>query len=130
MGDVAVTTRYQRADLTVPAQTAIASATTTNLSLGNTQLARVRIRIPTGHAGLTGFAMEFSGGRIVPWDDVTKWVIGNDEIEWYEVNLQVGRSVQLRGYNLDTLDHTFYLTFELDDTAYLRKSTTTLILPG
>jgi len=129
MGDVAVTTRYQTFVHTVPAQTAIASAITTNLNLGSTQLARVRVTIPNGHAGITGMAMEFSGTRIVPWNDTAAWLRGNNEIEWLDVNLQVGRTVQLRGYNLDLIDHSFFLTFELDDKAFLNTRQTTIIRP-
>lgn len=129
MGTVAVTRRTVATSLVVPAQTASASPLSQALALGQTQIVGVRIIIPRGHVGLTGLQILNGGTRILPWDDATAWIVGDDEKVDFDLNTQAANTMTLRGYNTGQLQHTFYLRFEVDDNQYLRRPQSNLLVP-
>ena len=110
-----VSTRYIATTITVPAGTTAAVPQITNLSVGSVVIDAVEIRIPPGHMGVTGIALEFSGTRIVPWTDTTAWIIGNDDLLAFDVDLEVSVPVQVKAYNTGGFDHTFYLRIRTSD---------------
>lgn len=110
--------RIIRADLTVPANTAETSAVSSAVTLGQVELDEVRIRIPPGHAGLTGVQVLIGGEAIAPWGQASEWFVGDDEHEIFQIGLGVAERVTIRAFNADeTYQHTFYLTFVVRDRA-------------
>lgn len=104
------------AQVTVAASTAQASPAVTNVALGpNVVIERMRIKIPPGHAALTGIALRYGGKHVLPYADGTYIVGDGDEIA-FDLGFPVwGTNVQVATFNTDRIAHTFYLTFELSD---------------
>ncbi len=111
-------TRYLYAtDFLVPAGTPIAVPNIAPVPLDNRILDSVRVIIPPGHNGLTGFSVRDSAVNIVPYVQGT-WLVGNDEIVDFAYNGEVtAGGLQAYGYNLDIFDHTFHLRWILSDLA-------------
>jgi hypothetical protein len=104
------------ASLAVPANTPPSAPATLTLDLGLVTLHRVRLRIPSGHLGLTGFQLAKGPLVILPWGGLADWVIGNDEEIEAEVGLVITEPLTLKGYNQDTLyQHTFYIALFVSD---------------
>lgn len=129
MGNVAVTRRLLTPTLTVPAQTLSSSPTVQSFNLGQTQIVGLRVVIPKGHVGLTGLQLLNGGTRIVPWDNATQWLTGDDEIVDIDLNTQAANTMTLRGFNTGQLQHTFYLRVTVDDLAYTRRQESNLLVP-
>lgn len=110
-----VSTRVVPVVFTVPAGTTAAAPLTQTLDLGMAILDSLRVRIPPGPSGLTGFAMTLAGTRIVPWGGAADWFIGDDETEVFPVDIEVGNGLQLVGFNTDVFDHAFYLLATVTD---------------
>lgn len=103
--------RYVPLTVTVPALTAIAAPTSVDPALGDVWLYGVELRIPTGHAGLTGIALTFNGVSLVPWAANVSYIVGDDERLDFDVNLETSSGLQVVTYNTDVLSHSFYLRF-------------------
>lgn len=108
MGRV-VLDRYFAVTLTVPAHTDRAAPLDVVVPIDNLVLVGFTLTIPDGHVGVTGFALEFAGKRIVPWDDPDAWIIGNDEIVPFAVGIEVGTELVIRMFNDGFYDHRFFL---------------------
>jgi len=95
--------------VTTPAGTAEASPQTTTLAVVNLRLLALEVTIPNGHAGLTGFAVEYGGTRIIPFG-VQEWLVGNSEAFAFTVGFDIGRTgLQVVTYNTGLFDHGHYL---------------------
>lgn len=125
-----LSTRIIATRLAVPINTAIASAISTTIDLGFVVIDWLEVRIPSGHLGFTGFALDNADVRIVPWDNRNEWLIGDNDLLHYDLGVQASRSMVMRGYNLGSFEHTFYLRFQVSDPAPPPSSTRTLIVPG
>ena len=100
--------------LTVPAGTAIDAPQETDIPIDNLILADVGIQIPDGPCGLAGIAFEFSNQLILPWDEGTGWIQGNNLVADFQVGLEVGPgNLQVLQYNLGVYDHTFYVRLHM-----------------
>lgn len=130
MATKTLTTRVIATRLAVPLGTPIASALSTTLDLGFVIIDWVEVRIPSGHLGFTGFALDNADARIVPWNDRNEWLIGDNDLLHYDVGVQASRSMTMRGYNTGAFNHTFYLRFQVSDIAPPSSSTRTLIVPS
>ena len=72
--------------------------------ISTVMLWRMEVRIPPGHAGLTGIALFDSGSPVIPWaTSGTPWIIGNDDLLEYPYNKELGSSITLVYYNTSTL---------------------------
>lgn len=102
--------RYFPYAFTVPAGTPQDTPTEIDVPLDNLILSDVGLQIPDGHVGRTGIAFFFSGQQILPWDQGSGWLQGNDLVDDFPVNLEVGPgNLQVFMYNLGVYDHTFYV---------------------
>ena len=106
------------ARITTPASTAEASPLETDVALPQGTLQRVIIHIPSGHAGLTGLALEYSREHIYPWG-AGSWLEGDDQVVIADLDFPIGGSpVTVRTYNTDdTYDHDHLLLFDVLDPA-------------
>lgn len=125
-----LTTRIVATRLVVPLNTPIASAISTTIDLGFVVIDWLEVRIPSGHLGFTGFALDNADVRLVPWNDRNEWLIGDDDLLHYDVGVQASRSMVMRGYNTGSFAHTFYLRFQVSDIAPSSSSSRALIVPG
>lgn len=113
----ALKTRYIAANVTTPAGGTIANPTTTNVVLGDLILVSIHLLIPAGHAGFTGWRVDYSGVTIVPYSNPSAWIIGDDDRQDFEVDYEVGNTLKIVTYNTDVYDHTHYATLKVTDLA-------------
>jgi hypothetical protein len=100
--------RYFAQRLTVPFGTPSSAPLLVPFPVDDLILVAVDLRIPDGAVGLTGFAIEYAGRRIVPWGDDTAWIQGNNDELSFSVNFEVGTEVVFVLYNEGAYDHAFY----------------------
>lgn len=110
-----VLNRRRTVNLTVGA-TPIGAGTfttqTTAVLLGDCMLHQWIVRIPNGHAGLTGVALQLNGVTIVPFDNTsTPYVVGNDSEYTFDVETEVDSGLAVAQLNQDFISHTHYLQF-------------------
>lgn len=104
--------RYFAARLTVPTGTPRAAPLSIPFAVDNLILASLDLQIPDGHVGLTGFAINFAGKRIVPWDDEDSWIQGNNQDVPFSVMFEVGTEIVFVLYNEGAYDHNFYVRMQ------------------
>lgn len=75
----------------------------------------VQLTIPSGHVGVTGFALQVAEAIILPWESGSQWIVGDDDRFVFEINVEVNAGVNVLTYNLGFYDHTHYVRFRLDD---------------
>lgn len=79
------------------------SPTVTPVSIGTAWVWRVEVRIPPGHAGLTGIALVDSSSFIVPYANPgPAWLIGDDDLLEYPLDKQTGANLAFWSYNTST----------------------------
>lgn len=130
MTDKTFSTRIIATRLVVPLNTPIASAISQTLDLGFVVIDWVEVRIPSGHLGFTGFALDNADVRLVPWDNRNEWLIGDDDLLKYDIGAQASATMTMRGYNTGAFPHTFYLRFQVSDIAPASARSRTLFVPG
>ena len=87
-----------------PPNTAATTYLTTAVNLAYCWLWRAEFRIPPGHAGVTGIALQDSGTWIIPYEGSTpSWLIGDDDLLEYPYGKELGANVVLAYYNTSTL---------------------------
>ncbi len=88
--------------------TAKASYTTTDVAIATVYLWHMEVRIPPGHAGVTGLALVDSGHFILPFDSAGPvWLVGDDDLLQYDYNKELGNNIKLATYNTGIYDHTW-----------------------
>lgn len=104
--------------IATPASTTEASPQATSFALPQGTLVSVEVVIPSGHAGLTGIAIDYSGEHIFPWGRGT-FLAGDDEVVSLDVGFELGGSpVTIRTFNTDdTFGHDHLLRFVVTDPA-------------
>lgn len=130
MADKTLSTRIIATRLAVPFGTAIASAVSTSINLGFVIIDWVEVRIPSGHLGFTGFALDNGGVRLVPWNNLSEWLIGDNDLLHYDLGIEASATMVMRGYNTGSFDHTFYLRFQVSDVPIPTGNTRQLIVPA
>lgn len=129
--------RIVRARLTVPRVTLPAVPVTFRVDVGGVVLLRqTRVIIPQGHAGLTGFRVDYSGTTILPYSgqvSVTdfagtqNWLTGNDADWLFDTgDIEIGRFLDLYGFNNDGANHVFEVHFAVRDKPIPSDSTSRL----
>lgn len=129
MSGSTLTLRTVATRLTVPAGTAIATPATLNVALGFVTVRRIELRIPSGHMGFTGFAIDQADIRLLPWNNAAEWVIGDSDLLEYDFDLDAPRNLTLKGYNTGAYAHTFYLRFGVTDISKGQTTSPALLLP-
>jgi hypothetical protein len=97
--------RYFSHRVTTPVGTLRTAPMVTTLDVEDTVLTSVHLQIPSGHAGLTGFAMEFAGERFLPWSADDAWISGDDDNTDFDVGLNITGTLNVVTYNEGTFPH-------------------------
>lgn len=90
-----------------PLGTPATSPTVTTVGIQTAYVWRVEVRIPPGHAGVTGIALVDSGSFLVPYANPgPAWLIGDDDLLEYPLGKETGVNLALWSYNTSTTyDH-------------------------
>jgi hypothetical protein len=109
---------YVHGELFVPAQTSAVVPALVNVNLPNSPVYvnAVRVKIPSGHAGFTGFAMFDQGTQLIPYN-AGDFIVADDEIITFDCQVDDINTLTFKGFNLDVFGHTFYLTIDYSQTA-------------
>lgn len=100
--------------ISTPANTASGAAQTTDVTLEKGFLSQFRLRIPAGHAGLTGLMVHNFTDQVIPKTAAT-FILGNDEIFHYDFDIDIPdeggtRKLRIHTYNEDDYyPHIHYL---------------------
>lgn len=109
--------RVEIIPVTIAANTAIATPTTTALNIPQGIMRRIEMRWPPGPAGLVGIRVAHSTQVIIPRTG-SNWLITDDEsIDWPVEGLPTGNKWSVIGYNTGINPHTIYFRFHLDELA-------------
>jgi hypothetical protein len=108
-----VATRTETATVAVPAGTAITAPQVTALSLRDSIMERIEVRVPPGPSGLVGFAFVHSGQQVIPYTDGQWIVTDNESLVWPVEDYPTGDKWSVKAYNLDVYPHTLYCRFHL-----------------
>jgi hypothetical protein len=100
--------RYYPYQVTIPAGTDPFAPQTDDLPIAHGIARDVRLQIPSGHMGLTGWSLTLAGTTILPWGDQGVYIIADDDIIDFDLGLEVDIQLASVCYNLDVYDHTFY----------------------
>lgn len=110
-----LSTRYLPFTVTTPAGTSSSAPQSTDLGVVNLVVVSILLRVPLGHAGLTGIRFDLSGVTILPYSSAPAWIIGDDLRDEYTVGYQVGSKLTAVTYNADVFDHTHYALIQVRD---------------
>lgn len=124
--------RFELFDVTVAANTAIATPQTNALSFNLGIVNRIEILVPPGPSGLVGFRIRHSGETVIPYDR-SRWIVANDEvIKWDTEGFPVGNAWAIEAYNTDVFNHTLYLRFLVSETrrSLVGRTELVAIAPG
>lgn len=98
---------------TAPLGTAQATPVTVSLAMPPRVVNHIRVRIPPGHNGTTGFAIGSAGNPIFP-SNAGQFIIGSDEVMDWDLEGQINSGAwEIRMYNTGKFDHAFYLQFDV-----------------
>lgn len=130
MSNKTLSSRVISTRLAVPLNTPIASAISQTIDLGYVIIDWVEVRIPSGHLGFTGFALDNADVRLVPWNNRNEWLIGDNDLLDYEISMEASATMRMRGYNTGSFNHTFYLRFGVSDISPSGARSRTLLVPS
>lgn len=101
-------------------------------ALATTFLWSWNIRIPPGHAGVTGIALQDSGQFILPFANPgPAWLIGDDDDLTFPYLKELGSSVQVAYYNTSTLyTHGWQLRFVYTPMTDLTTNSDVIVTPN
>lgn len=110
--------RLEVQDVACPAGTTTANPVEVVLSnVVACQVVKVTIRIPPGHAGLTGLALGYGHNAVIP-RTANRYISGDDEVIEYDLtHYPPGPQWQAFLINTDTQAHAWEIRFEVDELA-------------
>jgi hypothetical protein len=107
--------RYQVLSWTTAAGTTIAAPLRTIWPLDTGILTRLEIMIPSGHNGLTGIRILRSQQQVIPWAN-SQFLVANGETIGIDYGEELTEGfLDIRTYNTDIYDHTFYSRATMTD---------------
>lgn len=102
---------YTQVNVTTPANTTALNPLLTPVKLGDVMLHSVRIRIPPGHSGQTGVQIRLSNNAIIPWGNITTFIVGNDDRIDFDYGDEVTSGLYIATYNIGRYPHSHFLQF-------------------
>lgn len=99
----------------VAAGTTQLAPATTDLVFNDGIVDRLVITVPPGPSGLSGFQILYDGQSVIPYTGGQFIVADNRVIDWDMHNYPTGQGWQIRAYNTDVYDHTYYLEFHITE---------------
>jgi hypothetical protein len=98
---------------TIPIGANIATQNTT-VDLGERYLDVLDVLFRPGHAGLTGVRVSYGGVSILPWNQPTQFLLGDNERRRFDIGLHVAGPLTVTTRNLDKgFAHVFDLTWQV-----------------
>lgn len=96
---------------------------TTLVDLGERMLESFDAFFAPGHVGLTGFRILYGGVAIVPWNQSTSFIVGNNERRPFTLGLHVSGKLSIVTTNLDkAYAHAIVFTFKLTELLLVGES--------
>jgi hypothetical protein len=114
---------------TVPVQTPPDSPLTLTDELGDVWVNSVNVRIPPGHAGQTGLQLQYAGVPIVPWNDITTFLVDNDKDYDFPIGFEFDQSLTIVMYNQGSYPHTFYCRWNVTPIVLLQPLLASGLVP-
>jgi hypothetical protein len=114
------------------ANTPASSPIATQVGISTAWLWEVNVRIPPGHAGLTGIALVDGGQFVVPYGlTMAQWLVGDDDDLTFPYDEQIGSKVDLFTYNTDNTNvHAWQVRLVYTPmSAYLDDTSDILVTP-
>lgn len=126
--------RYVQAVISVTAGTSQATPAVTLWDVGDVVIDALAVRIPPGHAGLTGLAILYGDTPLIPWPSggapllsTADFLIG-DDVEWpFTLGFEVSNPLVVKAFNGDVYDHAFYLRAQVRDLSALDQQPTSIV---
>ncbi|SRR6266700_6804288 len=112
-----MSTRFYLNAVTVAAGTAAAAPQGNPWTLENGKLEYITVRVPDGHAGLTGIRFKWSSAVVVPVSG-DLFIVANGEVVTVPWDGEIAAdALTVETYNSDVWPHTFYLRAAVSDLA-------------
>ena len=105
---MALTERIAVVNVTTAANTPSSTPLLTAIDLGDVLVNSIYLRIPPGHAGLTGWQLQKSGNALVPFDQLDAWITGDNEVATFVISEEITTGLAIATYNTGTYPHTHY----------------------
>jgi hypothetical protein len=107
--------RLYEIDVSVPAGTLSTAPATFPLPLEESTLKKIEITIPSGHNGLTGIRVTWSGQQIIPWGN-NSFLVANGQVIAVDFDdYMTAKGVVISAYNTDVYVHKFYVRATISD---------------
>jgi hypothetical protein len=97
----------------VPAGTTEAAPQVTPWLIVQGHLKQVRVKVPAGHAGLTGYRIVYQDQQIAPWSNYFWWTTDNDTDTWQWGDEIMATGLAFQAFNTDTVPHVFWCLAEI-----------------
>lgn len=107
-----VDARYLQTSIVTNARTALK---TTTWTFGPAILDELQILWAPGHLALTGVRVSVQGVTILPWNQPTAFLVGDNERQIYAMGIHIFSSITVATQNNDGYVHTHYLVAKLSD---------------
>lgn len=115
-----VTARYVELSVSTNKSTALK---TTTWNLGNFILEELSVLWAPGHVALTGIRILLQGTAILPWNQPSVFIVGDNERRDYEVGLTLIHPLTVQTQNNDKFVHTHILVAKLRDIPLVSDAT-------
>lgn len=107
----------------IPTGTVLPGTLITPVPFTDVILDGVEIYIPNGPAGQVGVQLQMSGGVLLPFGAnpagsvgyvfaASDWIIADGDRLWYDLGIEVDKTVQIVSYNSGTFPHTIQWRFK------------------
>lgn len=98
---------------TIPAGTPISAPAHFPFVFAAANVERIDVRVPPGPSGTVGFNINHGGGGFIP-EGAGNWIIADNQyLQWPLDDAPNNGNWDIVGYNLDVLDHTIYVFFNV-----------------
>lgn len=115
MDSIDATTKYLTLTISTPAHTASKTTAFDLSSQGEKILDALEILFAPGHAALTGVRVSYNGVVILPWNQNSAFILGNDERLIFDVGIYVAKPLSIVTTNTDAFPHVHVLTAKLSE---------------
>jgi hypothetical protein len=87
----------------------------TNIDLGDRIIQSVDILFAPGHVALTGVRLMLNDVAILPWNQPTQFIFGDNERLAFQLGIYVPGILTIQTHNSDTVTHMHQITFYLTE---------------
>lgn len=80
-------------------------------NIGDIWCYSIEVEVPIGPGGAMGFALTYANTQILPFSQAASYLVVDGYQKSFDVRTELGKSLQLVGYNTGYWPHTVYLRF-------------------